>query len=148
LSLHEKANLRKFLESWRGRAFTKEELDGFDIFTVLGVVGQVQVIHNVGDDGQTYANVKAVMPLPKGMKVNMAPENDIRSFSLEEQQPGNPQIPEGTWEWIAKKIMSSPEYKDLQDPRPSRNAPGSLNAEPAQPGDVDYAEADSDSCPF
>ena len=31
LSLGEKANLRRDLESWRGRGFSEEELDGFNI---------------------------------------------------------------------------------------------------------------------
>ena len=30
-SLSDKSNLRKVLEGWRGRAFTPEELDGFDL---------------------------------------------------------------------------------------------------------------------
>ena len=36
-SLGEKANLRKMLENWRGRAFTQEEMDGFDLRNVLGL---------------------------------------------------------------------------------------------------------------
>ena len=31
LCLHERAALRKDLESWRGRKFTEQELDGFDL---------------------------------------------------------------------------------------------------------------------
>lgn len=66
LSLHEKAGLRKDLESWRGRAFTDEELQGFDVETVIGVGCLLNVIHNV-KDGSTYANVAGVMKLPKNM---------------------------------------------------------------------------------
>src|SRR6056300_1545659 len=35
-SLGEKATLRKMLQSWRGRAFTQKELQGFDLSTVVG----------------------------------------------------------------------------------------------------------------
>ena len=66
LSLHEKAGLRKDLESWRGRPFTPDELEGFDVEAVLNVGCMLSVIHNV-KDGSTYANVAAVMKLPKGM---------------------------------------------------------------------------------
>jgi len=45
LSLHEKANLRKDLESWRGKSFTATELEGFDLKNLLGVDCQLQVIH-------------------------------------------------------------------------------------------------------
>lgn len=67
LSLHEKATLRKFLESWRGRRFTDQELkDGFDLERLLNVPCILQVIHDMSADGKTYANVQNVMPLPKG----------------------------------------------------------------------------------
>ena len=66
LSLNEKATLRKDLESWRGRAFTREEEMGFDVESVLGANCLINVQHNtVGD--KTYANVVSIMPLVKGM---------------------------------------------------------------------------------
>ena len=37
LSLNEKSKLRQALQSWRGKAFTAEELQGFDLKKVLGV---------------------------------------------------------------------------------------------------------------
>jgi hypothetical protein len=64
-SLNEKATLRHDLESWRGRAFTQEELKGFDLEKVIGVNAQVMVMHNT-KDGKTYANVATVTPLGKG----------------------------------------------------------------------------------
>lgn len=66
-SLHEKAKLRGVLETWRGRKFTKDELTGFDLEKLLGVSCQIQVIHHITDEGQTFANVNAVIPLGKGM---------------------------------------------------------------------------------
>ena len=36
LSLNEKANLCKDLESWRGRGFTADEKDGFDVEKLIG----------------------------------------------------------------------------------------------------------------
>lgn len=68
LSLHEKATLRHDLQSWRGKAFTPEELFGFDIEKLIGANGLINVQHRKSDDGtKTYANVVAVMPLVKGM---------------------------------------------------------------------------------
>lgn len=66
LSLHERAALRKDLESWRTRAFTAQELNGFDVEKLLGVNCQLQVVQRLGDDGTTYANVVAVLPPAKG----------------------------------------------------------------------------------
>jgi hypothetical protein len=66
LSLSEKANLRKDLESWRGKPFSREEEAGFDVERLIGVNGLVNVQHVTRGD-KTYANVVSVMPLLKGM---------------------------------------------------------------------------------
>jgi hypothetical protein len=67
LSLHEKAGLRKDLESWRGRPFSQQELEGFDVETVLNVPCLLNVMEQKkGTD--TYANVTAIMRLPKEME--------------------------------------------------------------------------------
>lgn len=83
LSLSDKANLRKDLESWRGRAFTDSELDGFDLFNVLGKGCMINVIHET-NNGKTYANVASVASLPKGMNAP-APTNAVVAFSLEDE---------------------------------------------------------------
>lgn len=66
LSLHEKAGLRKDLESWRGRKFTRDEEAGFDLETVLGANCLINIQHNRTDAG-TYANVVSIMPLARNM---------------------------------------------------------------------------------
>lgn len=65
LSLHEKAALRKDLESWRGRAFTESELEGFDVEVLLGIGNYLCIVHTK-KDGKTWANISAIMRLPKG----------------------------------------------------------------------------------
>jgi hypothetical protein len=65
-SLHEKSNLRRDLESWRGRAFTDKELEAFDLEGLLSVGCPINVIHEQRN-GSTYANVASVMRLPKNM---------------------------------------------------------------------------------
>lgn len=82
LSLNEKAALRHDLESWRGKAFTADELRGFDIERLLGANALVNITH-VTRNGKTYANVVSVMPLLRGM-VKMAPDGYTRK---QEQQP-------------------------------------------------------------
>ena len=67
LSLNEKASLRKDLEAWRGRKFTRDEEMGFDVENLLGANCLLNIQHNtVGD--KTYANVASIMPLAKGMQ--------------------------------------------------------------------------------
>jgi hypothetical protein len=70
LSLGEKANLRKDLESWRGAPFTAEERKGFNVYSIYGANCLLGVKHEPDkrDNGKVYANVSAILPLPKGME--------------------------------------------------------------------------------
>lgn len=86
LSLHERAALRKDLESWRGRKFTEQELDGFDLDKLLGANAQVQVTHDLSDDGTTYANVGTVVAPIKGLP-KLAPLDYVRAKDRQ-QRPG------------------------------------------------------------
>ena len=69
-SMNEKANLRKDLESWRGKAFTDADFgpDGFELNDLLGVGCFMGIVHKE-DGGTTYANISAISKLPKGMTV-------------------------------------------------------------------------------
>lgn len=88
LSLNEKANLRKDLESWRGRAFTESELQGFDVETVIGANCLLNVQQKAGADGTVYANVLAVMPIHRGM-VKLTPSDAyVREKDRAETQSG------------------------------------------------------------
>ncbi|MCL1855095.1 MAG: hypothetical protein FWF86_05120 [Clostridia bacterium] len=65
MSLDERSTLRKMLQSWRGAAFTAEELQGFDLKKLLGAGCQLQLIHKTNERG-TFAVVENIMALPKG----------------------------------------------------------------------------------
>ena len=66
LSLGEKANLRKDLQSWRGKVFTEAELAGFDVTCLVGIAATVSVTHTE-KNGKTYANVGSIGGIPKNM---------------------------------------------------------------------------------
>lgn len=80
-SLHEKASLRKDLQSWRGRPFTGDELRAFDLDNVLGVGAQLNIVH-AEVDGSVYANVEAIMPLAKGQ-----PKLAVADYVREKDRP-------------------------------------------------------------
>jgi len=110
LSLNEKANLRKDLESWRGKPFTAEQIDGFDIKAVLGQSCQLQIIHKPSPDGsKTYANISSIVQAPPGEKPN--PENELQYFSFEDKM----EIPANTPKWIRETIERSDEYRHLNN---------------------------------
>lgn len=92
LSLHERAALRKDLESWRGKKFTEVELDGFDLEKLIGVNAQVAVTHDLGDDGTTYANVSTVVPPVKGAP-KLQPRDYVRAKDRQQQQQRGPAVP-------------------------------------------------------
>jgi len=76
LSLHEKSALCQDLESWRGRLFTKEELKGFHVQTIIGAPCLLSIIHT-SRDGKVWADVNSVMKLPKGV-ITPKPEGYVR----------------------------------------------------------------------
>lgn len=104
-SLNEKANLRKDLETWRGRAFTAVELEGFDSKNVLGKPCLVNVIHS--EKGK--AKLASIGAVPKGMTI--PPQvNPSVYFSLDEfDQAGFDALSPG----IKKIIAESPEYQKI-----------------------------------
>ena len=84
LSLHEKSNLGADLTSWRGRAFTETEKQGFDISNLAGVPCMLNVVE--GNNGK--ARISTIMPLAKGDE--MADQyNETVIFYLNEYQEGN-----------------------------------------------------------
>jgi hypothetical protein len=113
VSLHENANLRADLESWRGQSFTEAELDGFDISKLAGVAALVNVTHNKAGNGKTYANVTAVTPLPKGME-KPTPANGTIVYDAD-----NVGSFDNLPEWLQQKIQNQAVQRedDLPEPR-------------------------------
>ena len=69
LSLGDKANLRKDLESWRGVPFSESDLkNGFDLEKLYGINCYIGIKHEPdrNDASKVYANVTAILPPPKG----------------------------------------------------------------------------------
>jgi hypothetical protein len=108
--MSEKANLRKFLEAWRGKPFTEEERAGFDVKRLLGVPAFVNVVHGKSKKGRTYAELVSASPLPRGMP---RPDsiNPPVSYEVEDGYP-----PESIPDWIRKKILDSDEFKGAANP--------------------------------
>ncbi len=64
-SISEKATLRKHLVSWRGKDFTREELNGFNLNSFIGKTCLLSIVHS--DKGK--AKVDTVTNVPKGTTV-------------------------------------------------------------------------------
>ena len=111
LSLHEKAGLTKMLQSWRGKPFTSEELKGFDLRQIVGKGCQLSVIHEQGKDGQTYANISAVVGIPKGTAVPQPTHTIIYDLDEPDALDTISLLPD----WIQKVIRESITYQEKAD---------------------------------
>lgn len=114
LSMHEKSNLRKDLESWRGKGFTEEESEVFDITNLLGVECQISIIHKKTKAGKTYANISAISTLMKGTS---CPEQVNKTFEFNYNQPFMQDEFDSLPDWLKDKMKTSQEYKAIFNPQ-------------------------------
>jgi hypothetical protein len=95
LSLSEKANLRKDLQSWRGKDFTDEELKGFDVEKLKGANCMLNIVEHEKRDKSKTVKIAAIMPVSKDTKkmkpvCTKAPEwiGKLRNESIEMKDCG------------------------------------------------------------
>lgn len=101
LSLSEKSNLRPMLQSWRGRAFTPDELKKFDVTTVLGKPCMITVTHKPKDGGGVYTNVGVVAKLPAGVPAPQL-EGDVLIYDQDNTDSFDKLRP-----WLQEKIKNA-----------------------------------------
>ena len=131
-SLHEKSALRKDLASWRGRDFTPDELNGFDLVNVLGKLAFISVVEVNKPDGKTYTNLASLMKPPKGMTApDGAATEPLLHWDMEAAQPDWTAF-DALHERLQNQIAESPEFKKLKRPT----------------DDGTPADTDSDDIPF
>lgn len=110
LSMHPKANLRKQLDSWRGKKFTDEQANEFDVTALLDKFCLLQVDHSKSKDGtKEYANVVNVMNPGKRTAEAV---NEVSSFSIE-----NPdmEVFNELPDWLQSKIEDAPEWEATEE---------------------------------
>ena len=115
LSMNDRANLRKFLEGWRGLPFTEDEAKEFDITKLLGKECLLSIIHvTAKSSGNLYSDISSVSRLPKGMtcppQVNPNFEFTLEGDELNEEKFN--MLPD----WIKQKVVTSWEYRMLKEP--------------------------------
>lgn len=106
LSLDEKASLRQFLQAWRGRPFSDEELAGFDLRKLLNAPAMLNIGHT-NRNGKDYANILSVSPLPKGMT---APDLAAAPVTFDIDAANAPDVIETLSENLQATIAASPEW--------------------------------------
>jgi hypothetical protein len=112
LSMHEKSNLRKMLESWRGKAFTEKEAESFDITKLLGAPCMLNIIHKQSKTGNSYEQIAGVTAVVKGFAV---PPQVNKNFVLS-YDAWNQELFDTLPDFIKQKMMSSLEYAAMKNP--------------------------------
>jgi len=123
-SANEKANLRKFLESWRGRSYQPEQVEaGLPLTKLHGKFALVSIEHVTTRKGRKFARIKSISPLPEQIK-----PPDAKAILAEYERP---------------KFLTDRKAQYAEALKKHRNAMGDEVPEPAYPGDDD-----DDSVPF
>lgn len=104
-SLNEKSTLRKDLQAWRGKMFTEEELQGFNLLNILNKACQLQIILEE-KNGKQYNNIAGIMSLPKGTVIESL--SNTYHFDIEDESTymNWMSIPI----WIQEKIKKADNY--------------------------------------
>lgn len=104
-TLGEKSALRAFLKQWFGRDLTPAEQQEFDTETLIGRTAQLVIVHNVGRNGETYANIGLIRPdksgaglKPSGKYVRVKDRQDKdASYNRVSQPASNDTQPADDW---------------------------------------------------
>jgi hypothetical protein len=152
LSLNEKSSLRKDLQSWRGKPFTQEELNGFDVSKVIGSNCLISVLHS-DRAGAIYADISGISALPRQM-ASVRPENTPLYFNLLEsidlaKKTGNTDVnwPSELPAWVQKICSQADEYLAFRGGESAESPAAKTIGKLMETQDL-AAEGDGESVPF
>ena len=117
-SLHEKSNLYQTLVSWRGKAFTENELtedeNGFMQFSVLDMLGTGCFLQVIVEEknGNSYNRITSVISLPAGMSAPTT-ETPLIAFDMD---AWDDEVFNSLPVWIQDRIKKSTQYQKLHVP--------------------------------
>jgi hypothetical protein len=109
LSMGKKSNLLPIVEGIIGTHLDETEAYNFDFDELVGMTCQIHIVYEEKGDA-TYANVKSVSPLLKGVVCPPAFNKPV----LLSYEKWNQETFESLPEFLRKKIIETPEYKKLK----------------------------------
>lgn len=135
LSMNEKAKLRKFLESWRGAAFTDEQAKSFDVTKLLNVPCLLNLIHKTSAKGNVYVEIATIASPMKGLTI---PEltNKVFEFNFNSSLEKFPDVPK----FLREKIVRSNEWNSIEPATRARLILAAENKPESQPANVPVSE--------
>ena len=109
ISASKKGNLRGFISSLNGKAYSDEEFQELDLFDLIGRACQVNVVMN--ETGE-YANIESAIPLMKGYPVPKSSTAPIRW----DMDAWDDAVFKALPEWVQEKIKKSTQYQKEHAP--------------------------------
>lgn len=146
-STHEKSNMRKDLESWRGKKFNDSDFGpgGFDVRNLLGVPATLSISHSE-KDGKIYTNITGIGPAMKGVTI---PQQINPSVYLSlEADFFDAAVFESLNDKLKDFIRDTPEYQRLVAPRQSYAASKGYDERNPPPADHRAPVLENDETPF
>jgi hypothetical protein len=125
LSMHEKANLRKDLESWRGKGYTDEEAEKVDITKLIGQPCLLSVIQQPRPDdaSKTYTAISSITKMMKGQDC----PDQINPTRILSYDNFNWEVFDSLSDFMKDQIRSSDEFKQMQEPNQTHTEESSNN---------------------
>lgn len=106
LSFGKKAKLRPILEAWRGKAFTEEEMDNFDVSKLVGVPAFISILENE----KGYSEIATISKLPKGTEC----PPQINPSQVLDYENWNQDLFDKLPDFIKNKMITTPEYQAMK----------------------------------
>jgi hypothetical protein len=107
--MHKKAAIRKQIEGWRGKQFTEDDANVFDVASILGKSCMLTITDNESS-GTIYSNITSIGQLPKGA-AQVKSELPLRYYAPDDVSCFN-DLPE----WIREKINNQVKPQVSSDP--------------------------------
>ena len=120
LSLHEKSNLRRDLEGWRGKSFDSKELSKFDITNLISKECNISIIHKTSKSGNEFAQIGSISGITKGTE---CPKQFNDSFIFNYEDNFNEEWLELQPEWIKEQIKNTDEYQNKMNQKKFKDTP-------------------------
>lgn len=112
-SLHEKAKLRKTLEQWRNKPFSADEMEVFNLASLIGAPCELSMGPKIGSDGKerivinniTYFNPKRGIPKPEAKSQLILFDTDSATALEFDLLP----------EWLQKKLKQAVNWPEIEN---------------------------------
>jgi hypothetical protein len=115
MSLAEKANLRKYIEGWRGKRFGPGEIDVFD---PKKLIGQPCRLNLVESETGGFTNIQAFAPATGSERAAMPPPFNAQVYLSLDPDEFNQAAFDSLSDKVKEKIKTTPEWYALQNPEP------------------------------